>query len=239
MQARPHAVPGPVAGARPPPRRGPRTTGESRHATPVRNTYMTPTSSTRSETRSRPEADDGVRERAAPAGLRAINQRATWYDLVHEYLDQRWERTPGNTRRTLADAFATVTPALVQPGKTFAEPRVLRRALYSWAFSKNAWAREPDEEWRSALDWIKRNSLPVGALADADVPRRALDALGRRLDDKVASAKTARRKRSAFSEVLSTAVEKSYFAQNPLHGIDWSPPQINEEVDPASVPNPT
>ncbi|MFD9048435.1 hypothetical protein [Streptomyces zaomyceticus] len=42
----------------------------------------------------------------------------------------------------------------MQPGKTFAEPRVLRRALYSWAFDKNAWAREPDEEWRSALDWI-------------------------------------------------------------------------------------
>ncbi|MEV4941442.1 tyrosine-type recombinase/integrase [Streptomyces zaomyceticus] len=171
--------------------------------------------------------------------LRAIKQRTTWYDLVHEYIEQRWERTPGNTRRTLADAFATVTPALVQPGKTFAEPRVLRRALYSWAFNKNAWAREPDEEWRSALDWIRRNSLPVGALADADVLRRALEALGRKLDGKVASAKTARRKRSAFSEVLNTAVEKGYFAQNPLHGIKWSPPQVNEEVDPASVPNPT
>ncbi|WP_324612213.1 MULTISPECIES: hypothetical protein [Streptomyces] len=47
--------------------------------------------------------------------LRAIKQRTTWYDLAHEYLDQRWDRTPGNTRRTLADAFATITPALVQP----------------------------------------------------------------------------------------------------------------------------
>ncbi|HSX95937.1 MAG TPA: hypothetical protein VLG91_00805, partial [Streptomyces sp.] len=50
--------------------------------------------------------------------------------------------TPGNTRRTLADAFATITPAPVRPGVTYPEPRVLRRALYSWAFNTKAWLRE-------------------------------------------------------------------------------------------------
>ncbi|MEU9562256.1 hypothetical protein AB0D16_09465 [Streptomyces sp. NPDC048161] len=84
--------------------------------------------------------------------LRAIKQRTTWYDLAHEYIEQRWERTPGNTRRTLADAFATVTPALVRPGATFSDPRVLRRALYSWAFKKKAWQCEPTEEWLHALN---------------------------------------------------------------------------------------
>ncbi|MEU3339759.1 integrase [Streptomyces sp. NPDC006668] len=88
--------------------------------------------------------------------LRAIKQRTTWYDLAHEYLDQRWDRTPGNTRRTLADAFATITPALVRSGATYPEPRVLRRALYSWAFIKKAWEKEPVEEWRQALDPARR-----------------------------------------------------------------------------------
>ncbi|MFC0844655.1 tyrosine-type recombinase/integrase [Streptomyces noboritoensis] len=170
--------------------------------------------------------------------LRAIKQRTTWYDLAHEYLDQRWDRTPGNTRRTLADAFATITPALVHPGAAYPEPRVLRRALYSWAFNKNAWTQEPTEEWRKALDWMKRNSLPVSALAEADVLRRALDAMCRKLDGKPAAAKTARRKRAAFSEVLNTAVEKGYFAENPLNGLRWNAPAVNEEVDPAAVPNP-
>lgn len=151
--------------------------------------------------------------------LRAIKQRTTWYDLAHEYIEQRWERTPGNTRRTLADAFATITPALVHPGATYSDPRVLRRALYSWAFNKNAWQREPDEEWLHALDWMKRNSLPASALADADVLRRALDAMCRKLDGKAAAAKTARRKRAAFNEALNTAVEKRYFAENPLNGL--------------------
>lgn len=170
--------------------------------------------------------------------LRAIKQRTTWYDLAHEYLDQRWDRTPGNTRRTLSDAFATITPALVHPGATYPEPRVLRRALYSWAFNKNAWAQEPSEEWQKALDWMKKNSLPVSALGEADVLRRALDALCRKLDGKAAAAKTARRKRAAFNEVLNTAVEKGYFAENPLNGLRWKAPAVNEEVDPAAVPNP-
>lgn len=170
--------------------------------------------------------------------LRSIKQRTTWYDLVHEYIEQRWERTPGNTRRTLADAFATVTPALVRPGAAYSDPRVLRRALYSWAFNKKAWECEPTEEWLHALDWMKRNSLPVSALAEADVLRRALDAMCRKLDGKAAAAKTARRKRAAFNEALNTAVEKGYFAENPLKGLRWQAPAVSEEVDPAAVPNP-
>ncbi|MFF8481858.1 integrase [Streptomyces antibioticus] len=170
--------------------------------------------------------------------LRVIKQRTTWYDLAQEYIEHRWDRTPGNTRRTLADAFATITPALVQPGATYSDRRVLRRALYSWAFNKKAWQCEPAEEWLDALAWMKRNSLPVSALAEADVLRRALDALCRKLDGNAAAAKTARRKRAAFNEVLNTAVEKGYFTENPLAGLRWQAPAVNEEVDPAAVPNP-
>ncbi|MEU5439052.1 site-specific integrase [Streptomyces sp. NPDC020719] len=104
--------------------------------------------------------------------------------------------------------------------------------------AKKAWEEEPTEEWQKALEWIKRNSLPVSALTEADVLRRALDALCRKLDGKAAAAKTARRKRAAFNEVLNTAVEKGYFADNPLNGLRWNAPAVNEEVDPAAVPNP-
>ncbi|MFI5980519.1 tyrosine-type recombinase/integrase [Streptomyces sp. NPDC051555] len=170
--------------------------------------------------------------------LRAIKLRTTWYDLAHEYIDQRWDRTPGNTRRTLADALATITPAFVDRGVAFSEPRVLRRALYSWAFNKREWEEEPCGEWQSAIDWMKKNSLPLSALTEADVLRRGLDAMARKVDGKAAAASTTRRKRAAVSEVLGTAVERGYFAQNPLAGVRWSPPPVDDEVDPASVPNP-
>jgi hypothetical protein len=55
--------------------------------------------------------------------------------------------------------------------------------------------------------------LPASALAEAEVLRRALDAMGRKLDGKTAAAKTARRKRAAFNEVLGIAVKKGYFAE--------------------------
>ncbi|WP_187280343.1 hypothetical protein [Streptomyces sp. IB2014 016-6] len=86
--------------------------------------------------------------------------------------------------------------------------------------------------------WGIANAVTVSALAEVDVLRRALDGICRKLDGTPAAAKTARRKRAALNEVLNTAVEKGYFVKNPLNGIRWNAPAVNEEVDPAAVPNP-
>ncbi|MEV7383851.1 tyrosine-type recombinase/integrase [Streptomyces lydicus] len=170
--------------------------------------------------------------------LRALKQRTTWYVLAREYIEQRWDRTPGNTRRTLADALATITPALVAPGAGYRSPRVLRRALYSWAFNKKAWNSDPQEEWRAALDWLERHSLPVSELEEPDVLRRGLDALCRKVDGSAAAAKTVKWKKAAVNEVFGVAVERGYFGQNPLAGLRWTPPAVSDEVDPECVPNP-
>ncbi|MGW8454138.1 hypothetical protein ACWGLO_21885 [Streptomyces niveus] len=170
------------------------------------------------------------------AELRDLKQRTTWYALASEYIEQRWDRTPGNTRRTLADALATITPAFVEPGAAPRGPRVLRRALYSWAFNKKAWATDPPEEWQVALDWMQRHSLPVSELEEPDVLRRGLDALCRKVDG--AAAKTVKRKKAAANEVFGAAVERGYFTQNPLNGLRWTAPEVAEEVDPDCVPSP-
>lgn len=132
----------------------------------------------------------------------------------------RWDRTPGNTRRTIAEALATSTIAFVDQGAVYrGDARVLRRAVYSCAFNKNAWVDEPREEWRPALDWLKRNSLPVAELDDPVVLRRGLDALCRKLDGTVAAPKTTKRKRAALNEVFGDATERGYFTHNPLIGL--------------------
>ncbi|MFF4220017.1 tyrosine-type recombinase/integrase [Streptomyces nondiastaticus] len=179
-----------------------------------------------------------VQTRLPISELRAIKQKFTWYQHAHDYIDQKWDQTPGNTRRTLADAMATITPALVKPGSSYPDHRVLRRALYSWAFNKRAWENEPSEEWRQAIRWIEQRSLPIGSLEDPAVVRQALDALTLKLDGASAAAKTALRKRAAFSDSLGLAVEKGYFTANPLAGVKWRAPQSTEEVDPQCVPNP-
>ncbi|MFF7473184.1 tyrosine-type recombinase/integrase [Streptomyces sp. NPDC008092] len=170
--------------------------------------------------------------------LRALRQRTTWYAVAREYVDTRWDRTPGGTRRTIADGLATVTLAFVEKGAVYREPRVLRRALYSWAFNKKAWEAEPRVEWQAALDWLESKSLPVAELEDPDVLRRGLDALCRKLDGTVAAAKTTKRKRAAVSEVFADAVERGYFTHNPLTGLRWTAPEVDDIVDPDCVPNP-
>ncbi|MFF4407240.1 tyrosine-type recombinase/integrase [Streptomyces sp. NPDC001404] len=170
--------------------------------------------------------------------LRALKQKTTWYMHARDYIDQKWDRTPGNSRRTLADALATVTPALMLPASASPDPRILRRALYSWAFNKRAWANEPSEEWRRALDWAEQCSLPVGALSDPIVLRSALDALTLKLDGGTAAAKTVLRKKATFSDALGYAVDKGYLIANPLPTVRWRAPQSTEEVDPECVPNP-
>ncbi|MFE7044559.1 tyrosine-type recombinase/integrase [Streptomyces atratus] len=170
--------------------------------------------------------------------LRELRQRTTWYTVAREYMDTRWERTPGNTRRTIAEALATITVAFVDKGVVYHDPRVLRRAVYSWALNKNAWVHEPREEWAAALAWLERKSLPLSELEDPDVLRRGLDALCRKLDGTVAAAKTTKRKKAAINEVFAAAVEKGYFTHNPLVSLRWTAPEVDDAVDPDCVPNP-
>ncbi|MET7718499.1 integrase [Streptomyces sp. NPDC005407] len=170
--------------------------------------------------------------------LRELRQRTTWYTVARDYVDTRWERTPGNTRRTIAEALATITVAFVDKGVAYHDPRVLRRAVYSWALNKNAWVHEPREEWGAALAWLERESLPLGELDDPDVLRRGLDALCRKLDGTVAAAKTTKRKKAAINEVFAAAVERGYFTHNPLVGLRWTAPEVDDAVDPDCVPNP-
>jgi integrase len=155
-------------------------------------------------------------------------------------MDARWERTPGNTRRTLAEALATITIAFVDAGAVYHDSRVLRRAVYSWALNKKARVNEPREEWRAAWSGLiigrypSRNSTTLWCCV---VLLRGLDALCRKLDDTLPAAKTTKRKRAAVNEVFADAVERGYFTHNPLIGLRWAAPAVDDEVDPDCVPN--
>lgn len=119
-------------------------------------------------------------------------------------------------------------------------PRLLRTALYAWAYNKSRWDEEHPDDVASALRWLEKNSLPVATLEDPATLRRALDALSTLLNGSPAAGRTARRKRACLSDVLGLAVERRYFSVpvNPLSTVKWSAPKSTEEVDPASVANP-
>ncbi|NGO69340.1 tyrosine-type recombinase/integrase [Streptomyces boncukensis] len=174
--------------------------------------------------------------------LRTKLQKVTWYQHTRDFIEKRWDDTPGKSRKNFADALATITPALVTSEAGRPDARVLRRALYSWAYNKQQQIKEPvpREEWRQALDWIEKHSVSITELEDAQVLRKALDALGKKLDGKAAAGRTARRKRACLSDVLGMAAEAKYFstAVNPLKSVTWTAPRTAEEVDPEAVANP-
>ncbi|MFZ4186055.1 tyrosine-type recombinase/integrase [Streptomyces pseudogriseolus] len=180
-------------------------------------------------------------ETGLPASeLRALNGSVTWYEHTRAYVSSRWDRLPAKSRRNDADALATITPALVKTTAGRPAPRVLRRALYGWAYNKSRWDEEPPADVADALRWVEKNSVAISALENPATLRAALVALSTLLDGSPAAGRTARRKRACLSDVLGLAVERRYFTipVNPLTTVKWTAPKSTEEVDPASVANP-
>ncbi|MEU8944023.1 site-specific integrase [Streptomyces sp. NPDC048489] len=163
----------------------------------------------------------------------------TWYQHAREYIEMKWKHSPGSTRRTLAEAMATVTPALVKDTKGMADAQTVRTALYSWAFNVSRRDQDPPDDVAKVLAWFERKSLATSAVADRMQVRAALDALTKKLDGTTASASTIRRKRAIFHNALGYAVDAGRLPDNPLPQVQWkAPEQVEEVLDPASVPDP-
>ncbi|OIJ96513.1 site-specific integrase [Streptomyces sp. MUSC 14] len=174
-----------------------------------------------------------------PKSMVVKERDISWYDHARNYIDMKWDHSPASTRRTLAEAMATVTPVFVKDTKGIPNARVVRQALYSWAFNKNRWTEETPADVAKVLEWFKRKSLPTSALSDLLLARAALNAVSLKLDGTTAAAGTISRKRAIFYNSLEYAVEAELLADNPLIRLKWkAPEQVVEEVDPECVPNP-
>jgi integrase len=167
--------------------------------------------------------------------LRELN----WYQHARAYAEMKWPQSAAKSRMARADALATITTALVTDTKGAPSPAVLRRALSCWAFNFSEHRKEPAAEITAALAWIEKKSVAMSLMEDADTIRSALNALALRMDGKPAAATTTRRKRMVFSNSLRYALEKKRLSSNPLLFVDWTPPEVDDEIDWRYVPNPT
>jgi integrase len=174
-----------------------------------------------------------------PKSMVVKERDISWYEHARNYIAMKWDDSPASTRRTLAEAMASVTPTLVKDTKGMSDARVVRTALYSWAFNKNRWEEDIPADIAKVLDWFERKSVPTSGLSDRLLVRATLNALSKKLDGKKAAATTIRRKRAIFHNSLEYAVDAELLTENPLTRIKWkAPDQVEEEVDPACVPDP-
>ncbi|MEV0275197.1 site-specific integrase [Streptomyces sp. NPDC050610] len=187
-------------------------------------------------------------ETGLPASEVLAQKVTTWYAHAREYAAMKWPTASAKHRAGIADALATVTPRLVKDTRGGPEMKVLRAALYSWAFrfvldDKGALRPrievvEPPAEITAALDWIARKSVNITDLNTPSVVRSALDALTLRTDGKAAAENTVKRKLPVFSNCLRYAVERELLTTLPLSKVDWAPPATDVEIDFRFVPGP-
>ena len=162
----------------------------------------------------------------------------TWYQQATAYAMMKWPSLAAHSRASLADALATVTPALTRPdSRRRPDPRELRTALYRHAFNP-ARPAEPGSTAAQILDWAQHASLPVGRLSEPAVLRAALEALTLRLDGSRAAANTIIRKRVVLHGALGYAAEAGLLPDNPLDNFGWQVPQSSAAIDPVVVASP-
>ena len=165
----------------------------------------------------------------------------TWYEHAVKFTAMKWTRLAPKSRAAIADSLATVTAALVESEAGKPDAKLLRSALATWAFNVNARAisPEPPDDFVSAIKWMERRSLRIDKLMNAATARGALDAVTKLPDGSDAAITTVNRKRFAFHAALEYAVELDDLPSNPLDGVKWRRPRVNEAVDRRSVVNPT
>lgn len=178
--------------------------------------------------------------------VKALNT-TTWYAHSCAYAEMKWPDASAKHRASIADTLATITPKLVKDTRGAPAAKVLRLALYSWAYrfvltSEGLRPRldveQSPDEIVAALDWIKRKSLDMTALETASVVRTALDTLKLKQDGTPAAPNTVKRKRPVLSNCLRYAVERELLTAMPLGKVDWTPPQTEDEIDTRFVPGP-
>jgi integrase len=162
----------------------------------------------------------------------------TWYAHARAYAEAKWAGLAPVSRRSVAEALVTVTTALTAREKGAPEGKVLRTALFAWAFNPATRGQVPPPEIAAALDWAERASLPVADLENTATVRVALGACAKTLAGKAAAGATQRRKRSVFYNALGYAVEQGHLAANPVDRIQWTTPAVAHSVDRRVVVSP-
>src|SRR6266571_5592035 len=162
----------------------------------------------------------------------------SWLEHAAAYAAMKWPLAAACTRAGIADALATITPALFTPGRGRPPAAVLRTALYGHDFNPARAGTDPGPAVTAALAWARHHCLPLAALADPQVTRRALDALALRLDGTRAAAATITRKRAVFHGCLGYAAELGLLEVNPLDRITWKPPRSCFAAGPRSAATP-
>lgn len=180
-------------------------------------------------------------ERGLPESeIRAQLASVTWYQNAIEFMDTIWPALEPGSRRKMAEALATVTLVLTEPMIDPVDHAFAFRWLVHWSFNRqNRSSVVLGEEAGFAITWIADHSLPMSALADPKVARRAYNSTTTDGFGRPYAVNTYRNKRKGLNGAINFAIEMGRLDGNPLERIRTTPPQRKNSVDRTVVVNPT
>ncbi len=174
-----------------------------------------------------------------PLSMLRTTRDMNWYEFVCKFVDMKWSRVAATTRRTHAEAFTALTPAMFTTTRGKPDDKLIRSALSRWGFNTiRRSAQDCPDEVRAVLRWVERNTRLVSALAKPEVLRPMLDSLTVRLDGKPAASSVVSRRRKILNTATEYAVELGLLTANPIPTLKWKAPKSVQVVDPRCVPNP-
>ncbi|MFD4114533.1 tyrosine-type recombinase/integrase [Streptomyces niveus] len=159
-------------------------------------------------------------ETGRPIAWTAKAVDVNWFDFAVEYVNWKWPRASGNTRKNMAKALTTATVALLRtPLPAHFEPVKVRTALREYAFNGKR-RIDPDKpvpaEVQTILDWVQRNVLPMSAWEKTETVDKVVTALGTLLDGTAAAASSVVRNDRIMNLVMGYAIRHNYLKANPL-----------------------
>lgn len=160
-----------------------------------------------------------------------------WYDFATQYVDAKWSRSSGNSRKNMAKAFTTTTVALLRRAPSGFDPIEVRTAPREWAFNSNRRESAPPEVV-TVLNWVQRNTYTMAAWEDPAQVERVMTALATKLDGKPAAASSVRRHHRILNVAMKYAVRHSFLRQNPLPKEKGSTPKTSNAIDKRCLLNP-
>jgi len=105
---------------------------------------------------------------------RELNSRS-WYEHAVAYVDMEWPHASAKHRKGIAESLTGATMSLFASERGAPSVFLIRRALNFYVFNK---ARRdqgpPPKELATAVAWAERNTVMLGALADAALIRKVL-----------------------------------------------------------------
>lgn len=173
-----------------------------------------------------------------PLSLLATRNAKSMLDLALAYVDDRWDKSPPNTRRVHVGNLAAIVPTFVKPLDHAPSAAVLQRLLATRLLPPSRRSEALTAEEQAMASWIARASRPVADLFDPKTTRDLLHALGTSPTGRQVTSSTWDTRRSVLHRVVEFAVDSGWVDRNPVSRHRLPIGAVVDAVDPRVVVSP-